>query len=100
MFVCLPIFFMSGVAGAFFRPLATAYVLAVMASLVVALIVTPALCLILLPNAIENSHESFLSRWVRSAYGAILPGIMRRPIVVYALLLISLIAAGLGYTRL
>jgi len=45
--VCLPIFFMSGVAGAFFRPLATAYVLSVMASLVVALIVTPALCLIL-----------------------------------------------------
>src|SRR5204863_71638 len=61
MFVCLPIFFMSGVAGAFFRPLALSYVLAVMASLVVAILVTPALCLILLPGSVEKHGDAWLS---------------------------------------
>lgn len=48
--VFLPVYFMEGLAGAFFRPLAIAYVLSVSASLVVAIVVTPALSLILLPN--------------------------------------------------
>ena len=100
MFVCLPIFFMTGVAGAFFRPLAMAYVLAVMASLVVALIVTPALCLILLPNAIEHSREAWLSRAVRAVYGAILPSIVRRPMLVYLFLGIPLAFAVFGFMQL
>ena len=48
--VFLPVFFLDGLAGTFFRPLALSYILAVTASLGVALIVTPALCLILLPR--------------------------------------------------
>ncbi len=38
----VPIFFLDGLTGAFFRPLATSYTLAVMASMLVALTVTPA----------------------------------------------------------
>src|SRR5262249_19463597 len=83
VFVCLPIVFMSGVAGAFFRPLALAYILAVMASLVVALMVTPALCLMLLPRAVEKSHESPVVRWIRAAYGWLLPTTLNRPTLVY-----------------
>ena len=49
--VFLPVFFLDGLAGSFFRPLALAYVLAIVASLLVALIVTPALSLMLLPQA-------------------------------------------------
>ena len=48
--VFLPVFFLEGLAGSFFRPLALAYVLAISASLLVALIVTPALSLMLLPT--------------------------------------------------
>jgi CzcA family heavy metal efflux pump len=100
MFVCLPIFFMTGVAGAFFRPLATAYVLAVMASLVVAVIITPALCLILLPGAVEKSGDAWLSRSIRAVYASILPSILRRPIVVYVGLAAAVIAAVVGFFRL
>jgi Cu/Ag efflux pump CusA len=44
----LPIFFLEGLTGAFFKPLAMSYALAVLVSLVVALIWTPAMGLILL----------------------------------------------------
>ena len=43
--VLLPVFFIGGLSGAFFQPLAIAYGLAVLASMLVALTVTPALCL-------------------------------------------------------
>src|SRR5262245_46442836 len=97
MFVCLPIFFMSGVGGAFFRPLALSYVLAVMASLIVAILVTPALCLILLPGSVEKHGDAWLSRVVRAGYEAILPSVLKRPVVVYTVLGGSLAAALVGF---
>jgi Cu/Ag efflux pump CusA len=98
--VCLPIFFMSGVAGAFFRPLAMAYVLSVMASLVVALIITPAMCLILLPGSVSHGHDPWLTRNIRWVYRGMLPRVLNHPASVYALLAISLVAAGFGFLRL
>ena len=48
--VFLPVFMLDGLSGAFFRPLAISYVLAIFASLLVALTITPALSLLLLPK--------------------------------------------------
>jgi CzcA family heavy metal efflux pump len=54
----VPVFFMGGVSGAFFEPLALSYVLAVLASMVVALTVTPALSLLLLGQASPGDRAS------------------------------------------
>ncbi len=76
----LPIFFISGLTGALFRPLAMAYGLAVLASMGVALTVTPALALILLRKAPIERRESPLVVWLQRAYTALLARVMRRPL--------------------
>ena len=44
----VPVLFLEGLSGSFFRPLVLSYGLAVLVSMLVALTVTPALCLLLL----------------------------------------------------
>jgi CzcA family heavy metal efflux pump len=77
--VLLPIFFVGGLSGAFFQPLALAYALAVMASLVVALTVTPAMSYILLVNAPVEQRRQPLVRWLQDRYEAVLSKIVRHP---------------------
>ncbi len=74
-----PVFLLHGVSGAFFKPLVLSYGLAVLASLVVALTVTPALSLILLRNAPLERRDPPLTRWLQRAYVAVLARIVRRP---------------------
>jgi CzcA family heavy metal efflux pump len=77
--VLIPIFFIGGLSGAFFQPLAVSYGLAVMASLVVALTVTPALCYILLRDAAIEHHEPIFVRWLHRLYEPILAHIISHP---------------------
>ncbi|GAB3242760.1 efflux RND transporter permease subunit [Hymenobacter seoulensis] len=78
--VLLPIFLLPGLSGAFFQPLAFAYVLAILASLFVALTLTPALALILLPKAAEKeSKDSPTVAWLKRHYARLLPGLLARP---------------------
>lgn len=80
----LPMFFMEGLSGAFFQPLALSYVLAVLTSLAVALIVTPALCLTLLANApLGGRRESPLVSWLNRGLHAVLAGIVQGPRTVF-----------------
>ncbi len=92
--VFLPVFMLDGLAGAFFRPLALSYLLAVGASLLVALVVTPALSLLLLPRALKHEEkESPLMRGLRTKYRAVLERLMakprRAPLVLVALLALT-----------
>lgn len=63
-----PILFMSGSFGAFFRPLAISYALAIIASMVVATTVSPALCLLFLTNASGERRESSFANWLHGIY--------------------------------
>ncbi len=91
----MPVFFMGGLAGAFFEPLALAFILAMLASLVVALTVTPALCLILLNRAAVEHRESPLVPWLKRIYGAGLSRVIRTPRATFAAALV-IVVAGLG----
>jgi len=77
--VFLPVLFLDGLSGSFFRPLAIAYILAILASLIVALTVTPALSLMLLPNAKHKRQDAPVSRLLKRVYAQILPLFLYRP---------------------
>ena len=98
--VCIPIFFLGGDAGSFFRPLALAYIFAVMASLLVALTITPAMCLILLPHALERTRDPWLTRGIKSVYGWLLPPILNQPEVVFMAILAMALGSGYLVTQL
>jgi CzcA family heavy metal efflux pump len=68
--VFLPLFVLGSVEGRLLQPLGFAYVVALTASLVVALTVTPALCSLLLPKAksILRGHEPWLVHRLKSLY--------------------------------
>ena len=79
--VFLPLFFLSGIEGRMLRPLGFAYIVAIMASLVVALTVTPALAALLLPDSreINRRRESWVIRNLKAAYARILQPVLDRP---------------------
>jgi CzcA family heavy metal efflux pump len=81
--VVLPVVTLPGVAGRLFAPLALAYALAVLASLVVALTVAPALAMALLTGHIPATDPPVV-RWARSRYEGLLRRIARRPRTVIA----------------
>lgn len=91
----LPVFFLEGLTGAFFQPLATAYALAVLVSMVVALTVTPALSLLLLSNTAVLERESPLVRWLERGYQRFLAGVLHRPRWTYVAVG-AVMAAGLA----
>lgn len=75
--VLLPVFYLDGLAGTFFRPLAMAYVTAIIASLLVALTVTPALSMLLLPQiAQRKQHDGRLVQLLKASYRKLLPTII------------------------
>ncbi|MGH3029292.1 MAG: efflux RND transporter permease subunit [Gaiellaceae bacterium] len=88
----VPVFFLSGLSGAFFQPLVLAYGLAVMVSMLVATTVTPALCLLLLSRRYRE-RESPLMRGLKRGYGAVLARIMRRP---HPVILTAALTMGAG----
>ena len=83
MLVFLPLFFLSGVEGRLLWPLGLAYLVAIFASLIVALTLTPALCAYILPRSKRLGHgDSFVVRKLKRAYQPLLVRAVRRPLAV------------------
>jgi CzcA family heavy metal efflux pump len=80
----LPVFVMEGLSGAFFRPLAMSYGIAIIASTIVALTVTPAMCFLLLRNVPLEHRQSPLMLWLQRRYHSALARIVKRPLAAYA----------------
>lgn len=90
-----PIFFMGGLAGAFFHPLALSYSLAVVASMIVALTVTPVLSLMLHRGASATAGGSRIAVRLRDGYDAILRRVIAAPRKVFVAAGV-VVAAGLA----
>ena len=74
----VPMFFLQGLEGRFLRPLGTAYVLSIAASLLVALTVTPALARLLFAGRMSDAgRDSFVVRWLKSVYAPALTLVVR-----------------------
>lgn len=101
--VFLPLLFLSGLEGQFFRPLGLAYLLVFVASLLIAITITPALCIILYSfrkkkgaeQTPAHVHEGISVRTLKKAYKPLLALSMRYPKSI-CLLMALLTAATLG----
>ena len=82
--VALPVLALSGIAGRLFAPLAVAYMLAVIASLMVALTVVPALTAVFLAGNQLRSRDPPLIDWSRRQYARLLARTSRHPNKVMA----------------
>ncbi|MEX0742673.1 MAG: efflux RND transporter permease subunit, partial [Phycisphaeraceae bacterium] len=100
--VFVPIFFLAGVEGRLLQPLGVAYLVALMASLFVAVTVTPVLCYLLLPasKAVRSEHEPKFARWLKQRFAPMLNAALNHPwgfaLPAVALLVLALI----GTTRM
>ncbi|MBK8098626.1 MAG: efflux RND transporter permease subunit [Planctomycetes bacterium] len=99
--VFVPLLFLQGIEGRFFRPLGIAYIVSTFASLIVALTVTPALCRLLLAKVSAKAHgEGFLVRWLKRRYEPALNWVMHRGrsvLAVSALATVASLALGKTY---
>jgi CzcA family heavy metal efflux pump len=99
--VFLPLLGLAGVEGRLLTPRAFAYIVALLASLAVAVIVTPALCVTFLPRAasIERGHDGWLAQRLKASFGRVLPAALDHPFAVVAAAVFLLVAALAALTR-
>ncbi len=90
--VFVPVLTLSGVAGRLFAPLGIAYILAILASLIVALTVTPALSLFFLGHQDWTDREAPVVRWLKERYLNVLFEVERHPRVVIGSVLVFVVA--------
>jgi cation efflux system protein involved in nickel and cobalt tolerance len=87
-----PIFALAGVEGSIFIPMGIGYLVAVLASSVTALTVTPALCAILLPHGSLPENEPWVARFFKKIYHPLLTFSIRYSGIILSFTVASLVA--------
>ena len=93
--VFFPVLTMSGLAGSLFGPLGIAYIWAILASLVVALTVTPALSLLMLGGRDLPPQDPPIVHWLKQGYRVILLQVEKAPLLLTSVVVL-LIVLGVG----
>ncbi len=93
--VFLPMFALGGIEGHLFTPLGQAYVISILASFIVSLTLTPALCLYLLPKAKATAHgDAPLVRWLKRIDRRLLERVLDHPRPIIAVTALAVVAAA------
>lgn len=91
--VFLPVLALTGLQGSFFAPLAFSYILAIMASLAVALTLTPALSLMFFGKGVHDETEPRLQTWLKKIYRGGLHFVAGWPRLIMALVAVICVGA-------
>ena len=94
--VFLPLLSLSGVAGKLFGPLAIAYISSIIASLFVALTITPALCYLMIGYSDIKTEDSPVVKFLKNKYEIILSRIEKQSKLII-LSSLFVIAIGLSF---
>ncbi|MBI2606295.1 MAG: efflux RND transporter permease subunit [Deltaproteobacteria bacterium] len=100
MLVYVPILYLEGVEGKMFRPMAATVLLALGASLFVALFLMPALAYLFIPDRIEHGKEPWLFRQIHRLYEPALKFSLSRRWLVGAVIVLPALLALLLFFRL
>jgi len=96
----VPVLFMQGPSAAFFQPLIWSYIVAVLASMAVALSLTPALCLLLLANApLPKRASSRVMGALQGGSGPLFGRLLRTPLPTLVLAAAGVIVGALVWTH-
>jgi len=91
----MPILFLEGVSGAFYTPIASSYILALVASFVTALIVTPALCLLLLKDT-SPKGDSPITKSLKALYDVLFMWATRVPRTAFVTVCVIIVVGIVG----
>ena len=97
----LPLMFLGGIEGRFFRPLGIAFGVSIIASLIVALTVTPAMCRYLMRSRKDHdeSSDTPFVRWLKRIYNPTVAWAVKcKDLVLGTALAVTLLALWLGST--
>ena len=100
--VCVPLFALSGIEGRLFVPLAVAYIVSILASLLVSLTVTPVLSYWLLPQAkfMSQEQDGFVLRWLKWIAGFAIRLSVRHPWPILGVVALAVAVSVLLVTQM